>query len=186
MTSAKIIYLARINFINVRPIYPFEPSSAGLLTIAIDHHAHERPQSPEVQRISRALWADILKLGTAFNLDPSHRHGIRSRRGCLVLQRTGSRWSDSIRRWTTYSHGARTTRQRYACIPVHRNSCLNIVATLPDGMLDNVISAYAVIGMSSAFGFRAVRKAIPNNPAAQEQIIGASLAVLAIADVSAF
>jgi hypothetical protein len=53
-------------------------------------------------------------------------------------------------------------------------------------MLDNVISAYAVIGMSSAFGFRAVRKAIPNNPAAQEQIIGASLAVLAIADVSAF
>ncbi|ELU41487.1 hypothetical protein AG1IA_04488 [Rhizoctonia solani AG-1 IA] len=48
--------------------------------------------------------------------------------------------------------------------------------------MPNTISAYAVIGMSSAFGFRAVRKAIPNNPAAQERIIGATLAVLAIAD----
>ncbi|CEL57531.1 hypothetical protein RSOLAG1IB_02273 [Rhizoctonia solani AG-1 IB] len=51
-------------------------------------------------------------------------------------------------------------------------------------VLGQLVNAYAVIGMSSAFGFRAVRKAIPNNPAAQEQIIGASLAVLAIADIS--
>lgn len=46
------------------------------------------------------------------------------------------------------------------------------------------ISAYAVIGMVSAFGFRAVQKALPKNPAAQERIIGASLSVLATADVS--
>ncbi|KDN39586.1 hypothetical protein RSAG8_08742, partial [Rhizoctonia solani AG-8 WAC10335] len=44
--------------------------------------------------------------------------------------------------------------------------------------------AYSTIGMLSAFGFRAVRRALPNNPVAQEQIIGATLAVLATADIT--
>jgi hypothetical protein len=49
-----------------------------------------------------------------------------------------------------------------------------------------MIVAYAVIGMLSAFGFRAVQRALPNNPVAQDRIIGASLGVLAAADVSYF
>ncbi|KAJ1311631.1 hypothetical protein OPQ81_010107 [Rhizoctonia solani] len=51
-------------------------------------------------------------------------------------------------------------------------------------ILGQLVNAYAVIGMSSALGFRAVRRALPNNPAAQEQIIGATLGVLAAADIS--
>jgi hypothetical protein len=49
-----------------------------------------------------------------------------------------------------------------------------------------MIPAYAVIGMLSALGFRAVRRALPNDPVAQDRIIGASLGVLAVADVSYF
>lgn len=42
---------------------------------------------------------------------------------------------------------------------------------------------YCLLGMLSAFGFRAVRDSLPNNPVAQERIIGAALKALAIADV---
>ncbi|KAH7345181.1 hypothetical protein B0J17DRAFT_638709 [Rhizoctonia solani] len=51
-------------------------------------------------------------------------------------------------------------------------------------VLGQLVNAYAVIGLSSAFGFRAVRRALPNNPVAQEKIIGATMAVLAAADVT--
>ncbi|KAB5594315.1 hypothetical protein CTheo_2245 [Ceratobasidium theobromae] len=51
-------------------------------------------------------------------------------------------------------------------------------------LLGQLVNAYAVIGMVSAFGFRAVQKALPKNPAAQERIIGASLSVLATADIT--
>jgi len=39
------------------------------------------------------------------------------------------------------------------------------------------------LGMLSAFGFRAVRDSLPNDPVAQERIIGAALKALAIGDV---
>jgi hypothetical protein len=45
-------------------------------------------------------------------------------------------------------------------------------------------SCYGLLGMLSSFVFRAVRDALPNDPAAQERIIGASFKALAIADVS--
>ncbi|CAE6461133.1 unnamed protein product [Rhizoctonia solani] len=51
-------------------------------------------------------------------------------------------------------------------------------------ILGQLVNAYSTIGMLSAFGFRAVRRALPNNPIAQEQIIGAILAVLATADIT--
>ena len=38
--------------------------------------------------------------------------------------------------------------------------------------------------MLSSLVFRAVRDALPDNPAAQERIIGASLFAMAVADVS--
>jgi hypothetical protein len=41
-----------------------------------------------------------------------------------------------------------------------------------------------LLGLLSSFVFRAVRDALPDNPIAQERIIGASLKALAIADVS--
>ncbi|QRW05018.1 hypothetical protein RhiLY_04017 [Ceratobasidium sp. AG-Ba] len=50
--------------------------------------------------------------------------------------------------------------------------------------LGQLVNAYAVIGMLSAFGFRTVRKALPHDPIAQDRIIGASLTVLTVADVS--
>jgi hypothetical protein len=37
--------------------------------------------------------------------------------------------------------------------------------------------------MLSAFGFRAVRDSLPNDPVAQERIVGAALKALAIGDV---
>ena len=42
-----------------------------------------------------------------------------------------------------------------------------------------------LLGLISTFVFRAVRDALPNNPAAQERILGASFTALALADVSA-
>lgn len=42
---------------------------------------------------------------------------------------------------------------------------------------------YLLLGMLSSLVFRAVRDALPGNPAAQERIIGASLFAMAVADV---
>ncbi|KIM19943.1 hypothetical protein M408DRAFT_325553 [Serendipita vermifera MAFF 305830] len=43
---------------------------------------------------------------------------------------------------------------------------------------------FCLLGLLSAFGFRAVRDSLPNNPVAQERIIGAALKALAIGDVA--
>ena len=43
---------------------------------------------------------------------------------------------------------------------------------------------YLLLGLISAIVFRAVRDALPNDKAAQERIVGASLTALALADVS--
>lgn len=40
------------------------------------------------------------------------------------------------------------------------------------------------MGLISSFVFRAIRDALPDNPAAQERILGASFLALGIADVS--
>ncbi|EMD41381.1 hypothetical protein CERSUDRAFT_128116 [Gelatoporia subvermispora B] len=45
-------------------------------------------------------------------------------------------------------------------------------------------NCYFLLGLISTFVFRAVRDALPNNPVAQERIIGASFLALAIADVT--
>ena len=42
---------------------------------------------------------------------------------------------------------------------------------------------YFLLGLISSFVFRAIRDALPNNPAAQERILGASFLALGIADV---
>lgn len=42
------------------------------------------------------------------------------------------------------------------------------------------------MGLISSFVFRAVRDALPDNPAAQERILGASFLALGTADVSHF
>lgn len=42
---------------------------------------------------------------------------------------------------------------------------------------------YFLLSLISSFVFRAIRDALPNNPAAQERILGASFLALAIADV---
>ena len=47
------------------------------------------------------------------------------------------------------------------------------------------ITGYLLLGMISSFVFRAVRDALPDNPVAQERIMGASFTALALADVSA-
>ena len=46
------------------------------------------------------------------------------------------------------------------------------------------ILGYFLLGLSSSLVFRAVRDALPNNAIAQERILGASLLVLGIGDVS--
>lgn len=43
---------------------------------------------------------------------------------------------------------------------------------------------YLLLGMLSSLVFRAIRDALPGNPAAQERILGASLLAMAIADAS--
>lgn len=45
-------------------------------------------------------------------------------------------------------------------------------------------TGYLLLGMISTFVFRAVRDALPGNPAAQERIMGASFLALALADVT--
>ena len=45
-------------------------------------------------------------------------------------------------------------------------------------------AGYLLLGMLSSLVFRAARDALPDNPAAQERIIGASLFAMAVADVS--
>ncbi|KZV75374.1 hypothetical protein PENSPDRAFT_88566 [Peniophora sp. CONT] len=45
-------------------------------------------------------------------------------------------------------------------------------------------NCYMLLGLLSSFVFRAVRDALPNNPAAQERILGASFLAMAIADVT--
>ncbi|KAI0035395.1 hypothetical protein K488DRAFT_76642 [Vararia minispora EC-137] len=44
-------------------------------------------------------------------------------------------------------------------------------------------NCYMLLSMLSSFVFRAVRDALPNNPVAQERILGASLFAMAVADV---
>ncbi|KAI0306898.1 hypothetical protein B0F90DRAFT_1622018 [Multifurca ochricompacta] len=43
---------------------------------------------------------------------------------------------------------------------------------------------YLLLGMLSSLVFRAIRDALPNNPIAQERILGASLLAMAIADAT--
>lgn len=45
-------------------------------------------------------------------------------------------------------------------------------------------TGYLLLGLISTFVFRAVRDALPGNPAAQERILGASFTALALADVT--
>ncbi|KAL5534697.1 hypothetical protein ACEPAG_1161 [Sanghuangporus baumii] len=45
-------------------------------------------------------------------------------------------------------------------------------------------NCYLLLGLISSLVFRAIRDALPHDPAAQERILGASLAALAIADVT--
>ncbi|PCH33094.1 hypothetical protein WOLCODRAFT_134893 [Wolfiporia cocos MD-104 SS10] len=45
-------------------------------------------------------------------------------------------------------------------------------------------NCYLLLGLISTFVFRAVRDALPNNPVAQERILGASFMALALADVT--
>ncbi|GBE78702.1 predicted protein [Sparassis crispa] len=45
-------------------------------------------------------------------------------------------------------------------------------------------NCYLLLGLISTFVFRAVRDALPDNPVAQERILGASFTALALADVT--
>jgi len=45
-------------------------------------------------------------------------------------------------------------------------------------------SCYCLLGMLEGFGLRAVRDALPDNPVAQERIVGATLTAMAVADVT--
>jgi hypothetical protein len=45
-------------------------------------------------------------------------------------------------------------------------------------------NCYLLLGMLSSLVFRAIRDALPGNPAAQERILGASLLAMAIADAT--
>ncbi|KAF8554553.1 hypothetical protein OG21DRAFT_1412345 [Imleria badia] len=46
-------------------------------------------------------------------------------------------------------------------------------------------NCYMLLGLISSLVFRAIRDALPNNPEAQERILGASMTALALADVRA-
>jgi len=64
--------------------------------------------------------------------------------------------------------------------------------TPPAGFLDprtqmamwQLGNCYLLLGLISTFVFRAVRDGLPNNPVAQERILGASFTALALADVT--
>ncbi|KIJ59823.1 hypothetical protein HYDPIDRAFT_177691 [Hydnomerulius pinastri MD-312] len=45
-------------------------------------------------------------------------------------------------------------------------------------------NCYMLLGLISSFVFRAIRDALPNNPEAQERILGASMTALALADTN--
>jgi len=45
-------------------------------------------------------------------------------------------------------------------------------------------NCYMLLGLISSFVFRAIRDTLPNNPEAQERILGASMTALALADVT--
>ncbi|KAF8203161.1 hypothetical protein BJ912DRAFT_943043 [Pholiota molesta] len=47
-----------------------------------------------------------------------------------------------------------------------------------------LVNCYLLLALISSFVFRAVRDALPNNPAAQERILGASFLALGIADLT--
>lgn len=55
----------------------------------------------------------------------------------------------------------------------------------PGQALLRLLAGYCLLALLSSFVFRAVRDALPNNPVAQERILGASFLALGIADVSA-
>lgn len=62
---------------------------------------------------------------------------------------------------------------------------MSILVTNPEEVCTvDDLSGYLLLGLLSSFVFRAVRDALPNNPAAQERIIGAAFLALGIADVS--
>ena len=64
---------------------------------------------------------------------------------------------------------------------------MSILATNPEEVCTvDDLSGYFLLGLLSSFVFRAVRDALPNNPVAQERIIGAAFLALGIADVSLF
>lgn len=48
-----------------------------------------------------------------------------------------------------------------------------------------VSTGYLLLGMLEGLGLRAVLKALPDNPVAQERLVGATLLAMAIADVGA-
>ncbi|KAH7911814.1 hypothetical protein BJ138DRAFT_1005833 [Hygrophoropsis aurantiaca] len=52
--------------------------------------------------------------------------------------------------------------------------------------ITQLANCYLLLGLISSLVFRAVRDALPGDPVAQERIMGASLAALAIADVISF
>ncbi|KAI0320211.1 hypothetical protein OF83DRAFT_1105992 [Amylostereum chailletii] len=60
-------------------------------------------------------------------------------------------------------------------------SSLDARSTMAIWQLGN---CYMLLGLLSSFVFRAVRDALPNNPTAQERILGASFLAMAIADVT--
>lgn len=45
-------------------------------------------------------------------------------------------------------------------------------------------NSYMLLGLLQTFGFRAIRDTLPNNPGAQERILGASFTALALADIT--
>ncbi|KAJ8497187.1 hypothetical protein ONZ51_g640 [Trametes cubensis] len=57
-------------------------------------------------------------------------------------------------------------------------------STVMPAVMAWVFPGYMLLGLISTFVFRAVRDALPNNPAAQERILGASFTALALADVT--
>ena len=48
------------------------------------------------------------------------------------------------------------------------------------------MAGYFLLGLIGSFVYRAIRDTLPNNPAAQERILGACFLALAIADVTQY
>lgn len=60
-------------------------------------------------------------------------------------------------------------------------NCEQSTPLLSDAEIDFI--GYFLLGLISSLVFRAVRDTLPNNPMAQERILGASFLALGIADV---